>query len=125
MKHVTRNSSLDDYPITVELTNNELIECDFIVSATGVTPRILFQSNSDFKLGPDGGIWIDEDMKTSVDSIYAAGDVCYAGWEHSKFWFQMRLWTQAKQMGAMAGKSMVAAINNVKIYQDFCFELFG
>lgn len=125
MKKVSRNTNPDDFSITAELSNGELIKCDFIVSATGVSPRISFQCNSVLKQGPDGGIWVDEDMKTSVDSIYAAGDVCYAGWEPSKFWFQMRLWTQARQMGAMAGKSMVAALNKEKIYQDFCFEMFG
>lgn len=37
----------------------------------------------------------------------------------------MRLWTQARQMGLMAGKSMAFKFYNEEIYQDFCFELFG
>lgn len=37
---------------------------------------------------------------------------------------QMRLWTQARQMGSYASKCMWAAVTKQEIYQDFCFELF-
>lgn len=115
----------DIHPLVVELTDGSIIPTDFIVSATGVHPHIDFQSDQDFKMGPDGGIFVDELMRTSVDSVFAAGDVCFAGWEHSSFWHQMKLWTQARQMGMMAAKSMVAQLKNEEIYQDFCFELFS
>lgn len=115
-----------DFAVCVELTNGTKVYCDFVVSATGVDPYKTFNIEDDsLRLGSDGGVFVDELMKTSVDSIYAAGDVCFAGWEHSEFWHQMRLWTQARQMGMMAGKSMVAALNKEEIYQDFCFELFS
>lgn len=114
------------YPAHVQLQNGKLIECDFIVSATGVTPSLNFQLiGNQFKFGPDGGIFVNEMMESSIENIFAAGDVCFTGWEWSQHWFQMRLWTQARQMGAMAGKSMAAKLNNEQIYSDFCFELFG
>jgi NAD(P)H-nitrite reductase large subunit len=125
VKSARKNAETSEFALSIELTNGETIECDFIVSATGVHPLINFNSDQEFKLGPDGGIFVDEKMSTSINSIYAAGDVAYAGWEHSKYWFQMRLWTQARQMGMMAGKSIVAAFNGEEIYQDFCFELFS
>ena len=37
----------------------------------------------------------------------------------------MRLWTQARQMGAYAAKCMVAHSDGEDIAQDFCFELFA
>ena len=37
----------------------------------------------------------------------------------------MRLWTQARQMGSYAAKSMWASLNNEEIYMDFCFEIFS
>ncbi len=117
--------STESGQLEVTLTNGEKIPCDFLVSATGVNPLLNFTCNIPFKLADDGGIFVDELMKTSVDGIYAAGDVCTAGWDKAKHWFQMRLWTQARQFGAMAGKSMVAALEGQEIYQDFCFELFG
>ncbi|CAO1328280.1 unnamed protein product [Diamesa hyperborea] len=123
VKNVSKNN--DEHAILVELTNGSQIACDFIVSATGVNPYRNFHCDKEFVLQPDGGIEVDDLMKTSIESIYAAGDCCTAGWKHSNFWFQMKLWTQARQMGAMAGKSMVAEHNQEPIYQDFCFELFS
>ena len=38
---------------------------------------------------------------------------------------QMRLWSQARQMGAYAAKCMVAHAREEEIQQDFCFELFA
>lgn len=38
---------------------------------------------------------------------------------------QMRLWTQARQMGAYAAKCMIAEENKMEIPMDFCFELFA
>lgn len=118
-------SSSDDYPIRVTLTNKEVIKADFVVSATGVEPRKDFECDIPFSIGEEGGITVNEMMETSIPDIYAAGDCCHAGWDHANHWFQMRLWTQARQMGGMAGRSMAAKISGDEIYQDFCFELFG
>ncbi|KAG4071814.1 hypothetical protein HA402_005975 [Bradysia odoriphaga] len=120
-----RSMSMENEQLVVTLTNGEKIICDFLVSATGVNPSLNFITDVPFKLADDGGILVDELMKTSVDGVYAAGDVCTAGWVKAKHWFQMRLWTQARQFGSMAGKSMAAAFEGNEIYQDFCFELFG
>lgn len=114
-----------EYPIRVSLTNGEIINADFVVSATGIEPRLGFKCDAPFTMGPEGGITVNEMMETCIPDIYAAGDVCHAGWEHADHWFQMRLWTQARQMGGMAGRSMAAKITGDEIYQDFCFELFG
>uniref|UniRef100_A0A182JIJ6 FAD/NAD(P)-binding domain-containing protein n=1 Tax=Anopheles atroparvus TaxID=41427 RepID=A0A182JIJ6_ANOAO len=115
------------FPLHVRLTDGTNIECNFVVSATGVVPAISWEGGCDqpFKLGPDGGLYVDWSMRTSVKDVYAAGDVCYAGWEHAPHWFQMRLWTQARQMGAMAARSMAAKRAGEEIYQDFCFEMFN
>uniref|UniRef100_A0A182SYU7 FAD/NAD(P)-binding domain-containing protein n=1 Tax=Anopheles maculatus TaxID=74869 RepID=A0A182SYU7_9DIPT len=113
--------------LKVLLTDGTMIESDFVVSATGVVPAISWTSGCDrpFKLGPDGGLFVNWSMETSVKDVYAAGDVCYAGWEQAPHWFQMRLWTQARQMGAMAARSMAAKRAGEEIYQDFCFEMFN
>ncbi|XP_001356103.2 pyridine nucleotide-disulfide oxidoreductase domain-containing protein 1 [Drosophila pseudoobscura] len=105
--------------------STEKLTCDFIVSATGVQPRHEFATDFPPKLADDGGLSVDEMMRTDLPDVYAAGDVCSAAWEPAPHWFQMRLWTQARQMGSMAGRSMSAAFEGEPIYQDFCFELFG
>nr|XP_012148734.1 PREDICTED: pyridine nucleotide-disulfide oxidoreductase domain-containing protein 1 isoform X3 [Megachile rotundata] len=78
----------------------------------------------DITKGEDGGLLVDWKLETSKQDVYAAGDVCSAGWEIAKHWFQMRLWTQAHQMGRYAAKSMVSKLRNEEFLQDFCFELF-
>ncbi|XP_055300196.1 pyridine nucleotide-disulfide oxidoreductase domain-containing protein 1 [Sitodiplosis mosellana] len=127
IKNIDINPICDDqFPVRVTLQNDEVLECDFVVSATGVVPNLNFKMRAEqFRFGPDGGIFVNELMETSISNVYAAGDVCFAGWEWAPHWFQMRLWTQARQMGAMAGKSMAAKYNDQHIYPDFCFELFG
>ena len=44
---------------------------------------------SQFELAEDGGIKINSRMETSQDSVFAAGDVCTACWEHSQHWLQV------------------------------------
>lgn len=112
--------------MNVYLTTGEIINCDFIVSATGVIPRLDFTCTPELLISnEDNGIRVNEMMETSNPFIYSAGDVCTADWPKADHWFQMRLWTQARQMGCMAGRSMAAAFEQETVYQDFCFELFG
>ena len=124
----------DEGKLVVLLTNGKtLADVDFLVSATGVEPRIEFTIDQPLKLAEDGGIAVDRLMRTNLQGIYAAGDCCTATWEKSEHWFQMRLWTQARQMGMMAGKSMALAEGksgqdeelDEELIQDFCFEFFG
>ncbi|XP_016994340.2 pyridine nucleotide-disulfide oxidoreductase domain-containing protein 1 [Drosophila takahashii] len=119
----------DDAGYEVELEHEdgsrEQLSVDFIVSATGVRPKAYYSSDTRLKVSDDGGILVDEMMRTNLVDVYAAGDVCTANWPEAMHWFQMRLWTQARQMGSMAGKSMAAASEGETVYQDFCFELFG
>ncbi|XP_019371174.1 PREDICTED: pyridine nucleotide-disulfide oxidoreductase domain-containing protein 1 isoform X1 [Gavialis gangeticus] len=114
------------WPVYVELTNGKIYGCDFIVSATGVVPNVKpFLDGNDFALGEDGGLKVDEHMHTSLPDIYAAGDICSASWEPSHVWQQMRLWTQARQMGWYAARCMAADSSGESIDMDFSFELFA
>lgn len=115
-----------NWNVYVELTNGKTYGCDFVVSATGVMPNMaLLAKHTKFKVATDGGLEVDDHMRTNICDIYAAGDVCTAAWEHSQDWMQMRLWTQANQMGAYAAKCMKADAAGDEIVMDFCFELFA
>ncbi|XP_022107218.1 pyridine nucleotide-disulfide oxidoreductase domain-containing protein 1-like [Acanthaster planci] len=114
------------WPVYVSLTNGKLYGCDFVISATGVTPNAgAFLKTTSFNVAEDGGLKVDDHMRTNVPDIYAAGDVCTASWDPAPHWLQMRLWSQARQMGAYAAKCMVANVRQEPISQDFCFELFA
>ncbi|XP_053718517.1 pyridine nucleotide-disulfide oxidoreductase domain-containing protein 1 [Synchiropus splendidus] len=114
------------WPVSVQLTNGKTFGCDFVVSATGVIPNTdPFLHGNNFLLAADGGLRVDDHMMTSEPDVFAAGDVCTACWEHSPLWQQMRLWTQARQMGWYAARCMVAQVQSEPIELDFCFELFA
>ncbi|KAF9407079.1 hypothetical protein HW555_012784 [Spodoptera exigua] len=113
-----------EFPLEVVLSNGRTIECDFVVSATGVEPAVNFSLDEEPVKGPEGGLAVNEFQETSIRNIFAAGDVAHAAWEHAPHWFQLRLWTQARQMGGMAAKAMHGRVVNEEVLQDFCFELF-
>lgn len=114
----------EKWPIYARLTNGAVVGCDLIVSATGVVPNSDLKGLESLEKGADGGYLVDWKMETTQAGIFAAGDVCSAGWQRARQWFQMRLWTQAHQMGRYVAKSMASTLNNELFYQDFCFELF-
>jgi NADPH-dependent 2,4-dienoyl-CoA reductase/sulfur reductase-like enzyme/peroxiredoxin family protein/TusA-related sulfurtransferase/rhodanese-related sulfurtransferase len=58
----------------VELRNNTFIETDMVILAAGVRPCTELAADAGLDLGPRGGIAVDEHMRTSDPSIWAAGD---------------------------------------------------
>ena len=42
------------------------------------------------QLADDGGVVVDDEMRTALPDVYAAGDVCTTQWKHcSKLWLQV------------------------------------
>ena len=131
---ITLNKILEDtnWNVYIELNNGKIFGCDFIVSATGVIPngdkiKLQNREESDFELTSDNAIKVNEQMETNIKGIYAAGDVCHANWKSSNHWFQMRLWTQARQMGMFAAQCMYTSLQSHGVEKkdlDFCFEMF-
>lgn len=112
--------------IYVELATGEVIGGDVVVCATGASPNLPFSilSKSQIKLSEDGGIFVDNNMRSNINDIYAAGDVCSPSFTETKHWFPMKLWTQGWQMGAYSGKCIVENFKNQDLLADICFELF-
>ena len=81
------------------------IDCDFAVVGVGVEPVIDFVAGSG--IDTDNGILVDEHCRSSVDGIYAAGDV--ANHYHPVFKRRMRVehWQNAMQQGAAAARNML------------------
>ncbi|XP_025099174.1 pyridine nucleotide-disulfide oxidoreductase domain-containing protein 1-like [Pomacea canaliculata] len=121
-----KGNNKEEWPVYVQLTNNCVYGSDLVVSATGVTPNTLpFLPGNNFEVAEDGGLKVNENMMTSVPDVYAAGDVCSASWQLADLWFQMRLWTQARQMGCQAARCMAADIRGTTAPLDICFDLFA
>jgi 3-phenylpropionate/trans-cinnamate dioxygenase ferredoxin reductase subunit len=81
------------------------LECDFAVVGVGVETVVDFLAESG--IGIDNGILVDDYCRTTVDGIYAAGDV--ANHWHPVFGRRMRVehWQNAMQQGAAAARSML------------------
>ena len=84
---------------------NHVIECDFAVVGVGVEPVVDIVANS--AIDTDNGILVDEYCRSTVDDVFAAGDV--ANHYHPVFQQRMRVehWQNAIQQGAAAARSML------------------
>ena len=109
------------HPLTVTLSNGDVVQADAVVSAIGVEPDTQWLPST-LARAPDGGLWIDSDAATSAPGLYAAGDAASvrptAAGPH---WFQMRVWTQARAVGALAGAAMAGTPPNAR---PLALELF-
>ena len=117
----------DEFKVLVTLTNGKVIKCDLVVSATGVIPNGDTIKIDDLILDSDNAITVNDQMETNLKHVYAAGDVASCSrWKHAPLWFQMRLWTQARQFGSYAAQCVHTAWldNGNSKDLDFCFELF-
>jgi NADPH-dependent 2,4-dienoyl-CoA reductase/sulfur reductase-like enzyme/rhodanese-related sulfurtransferase len=61
-------------PDAVELTDGTLLPADLVLLAIGVRPETGLATAAGLRLGPRGGILVDETMRTSDPHIYAVGD---------------------------------------------------
>ncbi|MCJ8274823.1 MAG: FAD-dependent oxidoreductase [Psychrosphaera sp.] len=72
------NTSISDAALTedgqlqLELTDGTSINCDLVLSATGLRPRIELAKSSGITV--DRGIVVNETLKTCDDNIYSLGD---------------------------------------------------
>jgi NADPH-dependent 2,4-dienoyl-CoA reductase/sulfur reductase-like enzyme/rhodanese-related sulfurtransferase len=60
--------------ILVSTQNGRKIECDLVLLSVGIRPENTLAKQADLKIGPTGGIAVDDTMRTSNPDIYAVGD---------------------------------------------------
>ena len=60
--------------ITVITVNNSRLTADLVILAVGVVPDVQLARDAGLRIGPLGGIWIDDQMRTSDPAIFAVGD---------------------------------------------------
>ena len=89
----------------VRTTDGRRIEADFVVVGIGVTPRTSLAERAGIRV--ENGILVDEHLETSVDGIFAAGDVANA--RHPFYGQHLRFehWSNARHQGPAAGASML------------------
>jgi len=86
------------------LTNGDQVQCDLVIIAIGVIPRMELVSGTDVKT--NRGVLVDSFMQTNVSDVYASGDVA----EAYDFVFGenrlLPLWPLAQLEGKVAGYNM-------------------
>jgi NAD(P)H-nitrite reductase large subunit len=86
------------------LTSGDQVQCDLVIIAIGVIPRMELVSGTDVKT--NRGIIVDRFMRTNVSDVYASGDVA----EAYDFVFGdnrlLPLWPLAQLEGKVAGYNM-------------------
>ena len=68
------NSDVAEITDTSVTVNDELIVSDLVISAAGVEPDNQLAREAGLKFGSTGGLWVDEQQRTSDEYIFAAGD---------------------------------------------------
>lgn len=116
--------------IIVEL-NNTQVAADIAVVCIGVRPRVSFLDPHE--LEARGGIVVDENMRTAIEGIYAAGD-CAAGCNIQNGRNQViGLWANAGYQGRAAGYHMAGSckehkgemLHNITHFMNMDFIGFG
>lgn len=81
------------------------IECDFAVVGVGVEPEVDLVAGTGIET--ENGVLVDEHCHSTIDGVYAAGDV--ANHYHPLFRRRLRVehWQNAMQQGAAAARSML------------------
>jgi len=64
-------------PTTVELDDGTSVEASVVISAMGVRPESGLAQAAGIDLGPDGGIRVDSQHRTSAPHVHAVGDVAH------------------------------------------------
>ena len=89
----------------VETSKGRRISCQLLIVAIGVTPAIKFLKETEVKT--DKGVLINEYMETSVQSVYAAGDVAQVYNSIKNQYLTYTSWASALEQGEIAGFNIV------------------
>lgn len=64
----------DGDAISVLLASGQTLTSDLVILSVGVRPRTELAVSAGLRIGETGGIWVDDQMRTSDENIWAVGD---------------------------------------------------
>jgi 3-phenylpropionate/trans-cinnamate dioxygenase ferredoxin reductase subunit len=114
----------DDHAAGVVTESGKTIEGDMVVVGAGVKPDVMLAQKAGLEIDEDSaGIRCDETLQTSVDGIYAAGDVCaYDSKVHGRR-LRVEHWDVAMQQGQHAARSMMGDAKPYEVVPYFFSDL--
>ncbi|MFC0399378.1 FAD-dependent oxidoreductase [Paraburkholderia rhizosphaerae] len=93
----------DGQPLRARLSGGDVLDCDFVVAGTGVTPATHFVTG--VAHNDDGGLNVDTTMRVA-DNLYAAGDVAAFLYGDNRR-VRIEHWRVAQQHARAAARAMV------------------
>jgi 3-phenylpropionate/trans-cinnamate dioxygenase ferredoxin reductase subunit len=97
------------------------IDCDAVVVGAGVMPDVMLAEKAGIEVGD--GIVCDSRLQSSVEGIFAAGDVCsYDSAVHGRR-LRVEHWDVALQQGRYAGAAMLGEEEPFKVIPYFFSDL--
>ncbi len=82
------------------------VEADLVVVGVGATPDVMLAKKAGLELGESGGVKCDQRLQTSVEGIYAAGDMC----EFDSVRHGRRLRIEHEEVAAAQGRHVARAM---------------
>ena len=126
-------SSVEETPdgFKCNMSDGSIVEADLIVLCIGTKTNVSIVDADKVKINK--GILVDENMATSADGIYAAGDVSEGAELQSKNSMIIGLWANAAHQGITAGANMAGGtasfdgnfMHNITHFMDMDFIGFG
>jgi 3-phenylpropionate/trans-cinnamate dioxygenase ferredoxin reductase component len=114
----------DDHASAVVTESGKTIEGDLVVVGAGVRPDAMLAQRAGLEIDEaNGGIRCDETLQTSVEGIYAAGDVCsYDSRVHGRR-LRVEHWDVAMQQGQHAARAMMGDAKPYEVVPYFFSDL--
>jgi 3-phenylpropionate/trans-cinnamate dioxygenase ferredoxin reductase subunit len=82
------------------------IDADIVVIGVGATPDVMLARKAGLELGETGGVACDSSLRTSVEGIFAAGDMC----EYDSVIHGRRLRIEHEEVAAAQGRHVARAM---------------
>ncbi|MEA3364260.1 MAG: FAD/NAD(P)-binding oxidoreductase [Candidatus Hydrogenedentes bacterium] len=110
--------------VEIHLAAEQVIEADLVVAGIGIKPAVsLFM---DTPLGVEDGVCVNEFLETTVDGVYAAGDVAAFPDVVTGKRGRVEHWQNAADQGKLAARNMMGsheAYNNARYFFSDMFDL--
>jgi 3-phenylpropionate/trans-cinnamate dioxygenase ferredoxin reductase subunit len=91
---------------TVVCADGRRVEADLVVVGVGATPDVMLARKAGLQLGESGGVACDGALRTSVEGIFAAGDMC----EYDSAIHGRRLRIEHEEVAAAQGRHVARAM---------------
>jgi 3-phenylpropionate/trans-cinnamate dioxygenase ferredoxin reductase subunit len=96
----------DGHVTAVVCADGRRVEADLVVVGVGATPDVMLARKAGLELGETGGVACDSGLRTSVEGIFAAGDVC----EYDSVIHGRRLRIEHEEVAAAQGRHVARAM---------------